>query len=264
MSFRPNFPDLFRRAAGYVDKILRGAKSSDLPVAQPTKFDVAPEAPATLTAIIFSKDRPLQLDALLRSLALHCGDLRLARVQVLYANSQADGGSLYEKVHREHGWAQFIRERDFKRDLLQLIGDADHILFLVDDTLFVRGFTIAEVQAALRTQREALGFSLRLGRNTTYCYPLNRSQRLPEFSAVAGEKLLKFKWPGADLDFGYPLELSSSVYRARELLPMLARCEFSNPNTLEGRLAGQTSYCEAMPFLLCFTFATLGWLGRSL
>jgi putative ABC transport system substrate-binding protein len=39
MSYGPNFPSLFRGAADYVDKILRGAKPSDLPVEQPTKFD---------------------------------------------------------------------------------------------------------------------------------------------------------------------------------------------------------------------------------
>jgi putative tryptophan/tyrosine transport system substrate-binding protein len=39
-SYGPNFEGLFRRAVEMVDKILRGAKSSDIPVEQPTKFDL--------------------------------------------------------------------------------------------------------------------------------------------------------------------------------------------------------------------------------
>jgi putative ABC transport system substrate-binding protein len=60
MSYGPNTPKLFQRAAEYVDKILRGAKPGDLPVEQPTKFDltinlktakaIGLEVPATLLA----------------------------------------------------------------------------------------------------------------------------------------------------------------------------------------------------------------------
>src|SRR5262245_43960333 len=58
ISYGPNFPDLFRRAGDYVDRILRGARPGDLPVEQPTRFDLII---SLITAQALGLDVPPQL-----------------------------------------------------------------------------------------------------------------------------------------------------------------------------------------------------------
>lgn len=201
--------------------------------------------------LVFSKDRPLQLDATLRSFGERCRDAEAFTPRVLYKGSTSRSLSLYRQVMREHPAVHFIAEADFRRDLLQLAHRHEFILFAVDDSIFVRDFSLADLLDALNQHRDAIGVSLRLGRNVTYCYALNKQQAAPDF-VPATSNLLAYPWSGADADFGYPLEVSSSLFRSADLLPLLHELPFCNPNTLEAAMAGRAErFRDSRPTLLC-------------
>ena len=204
-----------------------------------------------IQGLIFSKDRPLQLDGTLRSFKRHCHDSDGVRVRVLYTASTSRTRSLYRQLMREHPEIHFVEEFDFRRDTNLLLTLHEFVLLLVDDCLFVGDFSLTDCVAALGRHPDAIGVSLRLGRNATTCYALNKPQQLPTLTP-ASDSLLAFRWPGADGDFGYPLEVSSSVYRAADLRELLDQARFRNPNTLEAELANRAAQmCESHPMLLC-------------
>jgi hypothetical protein len=236
-----------------------------------------------IRALVFSRDRALQLDACLRSYARHVADAEAARVHVIYRASSDSLERQYQELAALHkGTVRFFPEFDFRAQVLDILGmtrpygiqkaapwrpssmwwrvgrgarldarEQDFVLFLVDDTLFVRKVNLGMVAAALQTNADAVGFSLRLGRNTVENYALGRAQQLPDFQ-VLGHGVLKYDWKTADGDFGYPLEISSSVYRLLDIAPLISSLRFRDPNTLESGLSLQAKgLARRMHALLC-------------
>src|SRR5205814_1009880 len=139
----------------------------------------------------------------------------------------------------------------FCRDLRAALEGFERVLFLVDDNIFIRPFRMEDVAGALHASPSAVGFSLRLGRNISRCYPLGDSaQQLPPAEEVT-PGILRYPWAEAIHDFGYPLEVSSSVYRMTDIGPEIARMNgVKNPNQLEELLdAGKPRFGESHPHL---------------
>jgi hypothetical protein len=130
--------------------------------------------------------------------------------------------------------------------------DLEYIFFLVDDNLFVRDFHLSNVLESLQKHPDALGFSLRLGKNTNYSYMLKSEQIVPPFED-GGNGTLLYQWPSAQYDFNYPIEISSSIYRIWQIMPLLAAIPFHNPTSLEGEMASRSHwFTRKFPYLLCF------------
>jgi hypothetical protein len=250
----------------------------------PIEIDILP-----IIVVIFSRDRATQLHATLRSYLLNCRDAERANLYVLYKTSNSVHARQYALLETEFAAypnIHFLPEENFRRDLLStLTGHSslnrdryrkflrtlwlgrcfgflsnrllkfdrlDYVLFLVDDNLFVQPFYLSAAVNALEQQPLALGFSLRLGTNTTFCYPDGCSQQLPPFTRLQSG-ILRFDWTDGEHDFHYPLEVSSSIYRMPEILPFINRIQFRNPNTLESRMAARASeFRVSYPHLLCF------------
>ncbi|MFH1184356.1 MAG: hypothetical protein V1755_04865 [Chloroflexota bacterium] len=260
-----------KRARGYIR--LRAATTSlHQPMIQ-----------GSILGLVFSKDRALQLEACITSFARHVEDAASVNLVVVYGASSDRFLRQYEALARRYdGTARFLPEGRFRPRVLELLRSAgrspsparrpvlldrlrrsvrepapapdeaaDFVLFLVDDTLFVRRLRLELAMAALQANPDALGFSLRLGRNIIRSYVLERQQELPRFWKV-GEGILKYDWTQADGDFGYPLEVSSSLYRFTDVLRLVTGLSFRDPNTLESQMALRAPhFSRSQPSMLC-------------
>lgn len=194
----------------------------------------------------------MQLDCCLKTFYRECLDADKINVFILYTTTNKNHERAYDILEQEYPDVSFIKESNFKEDLLEITSGNVHLLFIVDDTIFIDEFYIADMTDSLayRHNKYTLGVSLRLGTNTTYCYPLSKTQQIPKL--INGwYGLQKFDWTKAEYDFNYPLELSSSLYRYNDLKFILEQTYYNNPNELE-YLLSINSVVVKKDYLLCY------------
>ena len=208
-----------------------------------------------IVTLIFSKDRALQVRAAIESLYLHCKDANEMDVSVLYVATDEVHEKQYQKLIKMFPSISFHEQIDFIDYVVTLLKEYKYVLFVVDDTFFVKDFRIGTVTKSLADNIDCIGFSLRLGKNTTYCYMGNYGQEFPSDYHQMDETL-KYEWAKADGDFGYPLEVSSSAYRVKDVLPIIQQShrhwKISHPGHLEGNMSKMRKHLRCYPYLLCY------------
>jgi hypothetical protein len=202
--------------------------------------------------VIFSFNRPAQLDLCLTTNEKYCVEKNARNEIVLYKTSNERYEKAYQKVIEEHPKVQFLKETTFKLDLYEVIKKKRYVLFLVDDCIFTRKYSTSAISNFLDICDGALGFSLRLGTNTEFCYPLYVKNNIPYMQKL-GSNIYGFSWKEAgDGDFSYPLELSSSVYRVKDIKAVIEGPHYSNPNQLEWILYNYIPELSNKAFLLSY------------
>lgn len=208
-----------------------------------------------MRCVVFSRNRAMQLHALLESIVEYAPTL-YSEIVVVY---RADGPEFelgYLDLHR--AWlsgpldVEFWRQTDsFRDDLIEAVEFCEFIGFHCDDDVFYRP------QPEYPTFSDNVIVSLRLGRNTIYCHPLDQSQSHPmKIALTAGGFGASWRWADAELDFGYPFSLDGHIFPGElvndliELLP-----EIASPNDFEHRavtLMKDNAETSAWPYMGSF------------
>lgn len=190
------------------------------------------------TGIVFSKDRPLQLHALLTSYLHHCRPA--PHLDVLYIASTPGYEQAYQELAQTCAGAPIClhREQGFAADVRRLLGahDAQGVFFLVDDIVFLRPVDFAVLSAW------PLGPympSLRLAPQITWNWLWDRPVQVPPLRLLDARGGLH-TWRYADavgmMDWNFPVSLDGDVFVRAELEEMIRHVGFVAPNSFEHAL----------------------------
>ncbi|MDD5675862.1 MAG: hypothetical protein PHC61_16955 [Chitinivibrionales bacterium] len=189
--------------------------------------------------IVFSKDRALQLHALLSSYLEKA--VSPVPFHILYHASTSEHQLSYEKLKElfsnKFSFIKQSSNNSFRADLIELLDSvlAEKTFFLVDDILFIENFDINDFT---KFDTDKMVPSLRMGLNLKKCYTVQKEQPLPEFISYEGndEGKIFWKWNQGLYDWAYPLSVDGHFFSTQEIIAMTKLIQFSAPNTYEDQL----------------------------
>ncbi len=205
-----------------------------------------------INVIIFSKDRACQLDFLLRTFYKYF-QLPVKSLFVLYDSSNTPFDDGYSKLTNRYydESVVFVRENNFKEDLLTLFNWGDEFtMFLVDDGVFFSIVKPGPIFTQFITDKESACFSLRMGQNIKYNYNKhNKKIPVPEFYGN------RWNWMRLKDQAGwsYPLSLDAHIFRTKDISRFIKYLKYDNPSVLESSMAKRAKKTmNRKPFMICY------------
>ena len=199
-----------------------------------------------MNIIVFSKDRAAQLDLFLRSFYKYVKNANNYEIKILYTFSNNDFKKGYDLILNKYNKVIFVLERDFKKDLLNLILSLNHTVFFVDDDVFIRDFDFYDSQQNIFEKNiNILCRSLRLNYYLEWSYAArSHINSVPVFDNNG-----IFYWKSCDGDYSYPMSLDGHIFRTKQIYPLLETLNYRNPNSLEGILSQNPIN---LPKMMCY------------
>lgn len=183
-----------------------------------------------MQAIVFSNNSPVLLDIFLQSAKSHEMQFDFS---VLYKSDETSE-SEYLKVFEKNGIFSFLREKQFKDDLISLLGssESDLVSFFKDTNYFFSKAPEADIEKIMSDQ-DVFCFSMALGRNIKHCYH-NDVYNILLNEEENGPNTIKWNWVKHYLDFGRPLELGAGhVFHRKEISKLFKKWKYDSIQGLE-------------------------------
>lgn len=192
--------------------------------------------PNLISAIVFSKDRAMQLHALLASFfETKIGECSIV---VIYKCSNGEHKKAYKIVEQIFGEKVkfFDQESHLSfRDCLEFVVSqtpSGKLFFLVDDIVFTEDVDYPILASLDLTETI---FSLRMGEHLVYSYVVDKIQPLPA-ALVRNKQFLSWKWSEGVHDWRYPLSVDGHIFSTEEVRLFVKYLDFSSPSSFENSL----------------------------